>query len=142
MRDLARIVSPAYTLPPVVRNADANGTGVDLRGFDSAAVILMPGIGGITFDGTNKIEFKIEESDDNSAFTAVAQADVLGATVATGGIFRTLDAAHAAATITEISYIGAKRYVRVVADFSGTHGTGTPIAAIVVRGHAAYAPVA
>jgi hypothetical protein len=140
-RDLISNISPAYTITPQTRTTDLNGTGIDLQGFSKVGVYLMPGIGGITFDGTNKIEFILEHSDDNSAFTAVEQADVSGGTVTTG-IFRSLVAAHAAATITEIGYIGAKRYIRVVANFSGTHGTGTPMAALVLRGQPNYAPVA
>jgi hypothetical protein len=46
------------------------------------------------------------------------------ASVGTGGIVKSLIAAHAAADTTEVGYIGGKRYLKVLADFSGTHGTG------------------
>lgn len=148
LRDLITEVSPIATLGPVTLAADTNGTGVDLLGYDSATVIIAVGIGGITFSGTNKVEFKLEHSDDNSSFSAVAQSDVISApgaaiTVGTGGIVRTLDAAKAAADTvpTRIGYVGTKRYLRVVADFSGTHGTGTPIYAAVQRGDARLGPV-
>jgi hypothetical protein len=29
-------------------------------------------------------------------------------------------------------YKGGKRYLKLLADFSGTHGTGTPVAAVVM----------
>ena len=34
----------------------------------------------------------------------------------------------------KIGYIGGKPYLKLLADFSGTHGTGTPVSALVVRG--------
>jgi hypothetical protein len=90
----------------------------------------------------NKIEFILEHSNDNSTWNAVAQADVLGPTVAAGGIVRSLVAAKAAADVQEISYIGGRRYVRLTPDFSGTHGTGTPMTAFMVRGMSEQMPIA
>ena len=59
----------------------------------------------------------------------------------TSGIVRALTAAHAAATVQKIGYKGGKRYIKLLADFSGTHGTGTPIAAEVVRNRLEQMPV-
>jgi hypothetical protein len=115
---------------------------VDLLGFRAAMVLLYIGVGGITFTTTNKIEFILEHSNDNSTWNAVAQADVLGPTVAAGGIVRSLVAAKAAADVQEISYIGGRRYVRLTPDFSGTHATGTPMTAFMVRGMPEQMPVA
>ena len=70
------------------------------------------------------------------------QTDVVGATVGTGGIVKSLTAAHASPTVDRVGYLGNKRYLKVLADFSGTHGTGTPIAVVVAKGHPASAPVA
>ena len=39
-------------------------------------------------------------------------------------------------------YVGGKRYVKLLAAFSGTHGTGTPIAGVVIRGHGQINPQA
>lgn len=141
MRDLASGLAAGYTLAPATRNADATGSAVDLRGFESAALLLLIGAGGITFDGTNKIEFVLEHSDDDAAYAPVAAGDVRGVAVTGAGIVKALTAAHAAASITELSYLGARRYLRLSADFSGTHGSGTPIAAVVLRGHAHSQPV-
>ena len=43
--------------------------------------------------------------------------------------------------MTEIGYVGRKPFLRMLADFSGTHGTGTPISVLGVRGLPDRAPV-
>lgn len=134
-----------YVVPVAVFNAtlaaDNTPAAIDLQGFDGAKLIIQVGVGGITFDATNKVEFKVTHSDDDSTYTAVAQSDVVlptasgaDALVGTGGIVKSLIAAHATPDITHVDYIGGKRYLKVLADFSGTHGTGTPIAVTVVKG--------
>lgn len=127
--------------------ADANGASVDRSGFFALGLLLQIGVGGIAFDATNKIEFKWEVSDDNAAWTAAAQGDLIlpngdDVTIGTGGIFKSLTAAKAAISSERFSYLGPKRYSRVVADFSGTHGTGTPVTATFLLGRPALEPVA
>lgn len=133
LRAISGRMSPAITLPAQTRTTDLTGTTVDLQGFGAASIHLHVGIGGITFDPTNRLDFVMEHSDDGSAWTAVVQGEVSGATVTGTGIVRALVAAKAAADVQEIDYIGNRRYIRLNADFSGTHGTGTPIGAVVVR---------
>lgn len=135
-RDLHDNLSSMNLIAPAVLAADNTPTSVDLLGFRAAMVMIWVGVGGITFSGTNRVDFVLEHSTDNSTWAAVTQADVLGATVAAGGIVRSLIAAKAAvdAAPTELSYIGGRRYIRLTADFSGTHGTGTAMTAFAVRG--------
>ena len=133
-RDLHDNLSSMTLVAPQTATADITPVSVDLLGFRAAMVLLYIGIGGITFTTTNKIEFILEHSNDNTNWAAVNQADVLGPTVAAGGIVRSLVAAKAAADVQEISYIGGRRYVRLTPDFSGTHATGTPMTAFMVRG--------
>lgn len=140
MRDLVNNISSVPTIGANSLSADANGSGVDLKGFQSATVLIAVGVGGITFSGTNKIEFQLQHSDDNSTFSAVGSGDVIlgqnaDASVGAGGIVRSLVAAHGTPSVAEVGYIGGKRYIRAVADFSGTHGSGTPMSVTVVRGH-------
>jgi hypothetical protein len=141
-RDLHDNLASMNLIAPAVLAADNTPISVDLLGFRSAMVMIWVGIGGITFSGTNRVDFVLEHSSDNLAWSAVAQADVLGATVAGGGIVRSLIAAKAAidAAPTELSYIGGRRYIRLTADFSGTHGAGTPMTAFVIRGDAEQLP--
>jgi hypothetical protein len=143
MKDIHSELGFAFAIPPASYNADNTPPAVDLKGFDAAEVVISVGVGGITFDTTNKVEFKLTHSDDNSTYTAVTVDDVLGLTsVGTGGIIRSLIAAHAAATVVKVGYVGAKRYLKLLADFSGTHGTATPMCAHVIRGRADSRPVA
>lgn len=143
MRDLFNNVAVVEVLPPAAMSADNVPAALDLAGFRSAVLLLHVGIGGITFTGSNKIEFKLTHSDDDATYTAVTADDLDGvASVGTGGIVKSLTSEHAAASLDKIGYVGGKRYLKLLADFSGTHGTGTPIAATLVKGHPLSAPVA
>ncbi|MHA6690591.1 hypothetical protein [Devosia sp. A449] len=132
-------------------DADNTPVAIDLRDYDGAEIVIGVGIGGITFSDTNKIEFKITHADDkadgsppdSADFAAVVQKDVLGVpSVGTGGIVKALTAAHAAAAAYRVGYKGNKRWIKVFADFSGTHGAATPLGVTVVRGHGADNPQA
>ncbi|MBK5958583.1 hypothetical protein CCR97_10230 [Rhodoplanes elegans] len=144
MRDGHSNIGPVLAIGPATLSADNTPVAIDRLGFESLALLLAIGAGGITFTDTNKIEFVLKHGDTDTVndHVAVSQSDVLGVTVAAGGIVKSLVAAHAAADVTKLSYIGSKRYVSVLADFGGTHSTGTPIAVMVVKGHPASAPVA
>lgn len=131
----------AALIVPATYGADTTPVPVDLAGFDGAEIILAIGAGGITFSSTNKVEFVLTHSDDGVTFANVTTADMLGVTV-TDGIIRALIAAHAAASVARYGYVGNKRYVQLLANFSGTHGTGTPISAHVLRTAARVRPVA
>lgn len=48
--------------------------------------------------------------------------------------------AHAAASVTVVGVITKKRYVKIAATFSGTHGLGTPLNVQWVFGHPMSAP--
>tara|TARA_R100000655_G_scaffold77938_1_gene117280 strand:- start:14150 stop:14599 length:450 start_codon:yes stop_codon:yes gene_type:complete len=136
MRDLANNISIAQSLAPAVRTADANGTGVDLQFFESATIVVDTGAEGDTLSSSVKIDFKLEESSDDSSYSAVtSQSSVTDGTVDSSGIFLTLDANGETPQVMSIGYVGGARYVRVVADFTGTHSNGTPVAASVIKGH-------
>lgn len=142
MKDLHSHILLAVAIGNAVLSADNTPISIDLQGYDSAEIELAIGIGGITFSGTNKIEFVLTHSDDDTTYVPVSTADMLGVTVATGGIIKSLVAAHAAAAVYRYGYKGNKRYLKLLADFSGTHGTGTPIAATVIKGNGSDNPQA
>ena len=135
MRDIHNNIEVVQAIDASALKADNTPAEVDLQGFGAAEIVLQIGAGGITFTGTNKIEFKLTHSDDDATYAAVDLGDVQGVgSVGTGGIIKSLTAEHAAATVTQIGYVGEKRYLKLLADFSGTHATETPIAAVVVKG--------
>ena len=142
-RDIAatgpsQLVGTPLCIAPEVLAADNTPAAIDLLDYGAATLLLHIGVGGITFSGSNKIEFVLTHSDDNSTYANVTDDDVIKDSLApatiTSGIVRSLVAAHAAATIQKLGYVGGKRYLKLLADFSGTHGTGTPIGATVAKG--------
>lgn len=142
MQDIHSECSVSTLLPAATYSADNTPAAVDLQGFNAAEIVLGIGVGGITFSGTNKIEFVLTHSDDDSTYTNVADADMLGVSSISSGIIKSLTAAHATATHYRFGYKGNKRYLKLLADFSGTHGTGTPLSACVIKGEPELAPCA
>ena len=135
MKDLANNLIGVQSLAPAVRTADANGDGVDLQFFEGAMAIVDVGAEGDTLSSSVKIDFKLEHSDDNSSFSAVtSSSDVTDGSVDSSGIFATFDDNSEAPAIAAIGYVGGKRYVRVVADHTGTHSNGTPYGAMILKG--------
>jgi len=143
MKDIHSALSRVALLGCAAYNADNTPAAVDLRGYNSAEILLDVGVGGITFSGTNKVEFKLTHSDDNTTYTDVTSTDMLGdLVVASGGIIKSLIVAHAAAAVYRYGYKGGKRYLKLLADFGGTHGTATPMSASVLLGHGFSQPQA
>jgi hypothetical protein len=132
MKDLHSKLFLVQAIAAAVHTADNTPANIDLAKHKSAEIALSIGVGGITFTGSNKIEFVLTHSDDGTNFDAVTADDVLGVTPATGGIIKALTTAHAAAAVYRYGYVGGRRYLKLLADFSGTHGAGTPIAAMVI----------
>lgn len=133
MKDLHSKIAIVNVFGPAVLAADNTPAAIDLQGFNSAVIELAIGVGGITFDATNKIEVKVTHSDDNSSYSPVTDADMLGITGISTGIIKSLVAAHAAVETCRYGYKGGKRYLKVLADFTGTHGTGTSLYCSVIK---------
>tara|TARA_R100001440_G_C2516160_1_gene118430 strand:- start:1150 stop:1599 length:450 start_codon:yes stop_codon:yes gene_type:complete len=139
MMDLANNLIAVQSLAPAVRTADANGTGVDLQGFEGAMAIFDIGAEGDTLSGSVKIDVKLEHSDDDSSYSAVtSSSDVTDGSVDSNGVWATFDDNTEAPAVVGIGYVGGKRYVRVVADFTGSHSNGTPVSAMIVKGFARH----
>lgn len=127
-RELKSELAPTIeSLAPASRTATVNGASADLLGYDSCLVIINRGAAGGT---TPSFTFEVQDSDDNSAFTAVADADLDG----------TEPVVTAAGIPVEIGYRGAKRYVRVaITAVSGTSPT-LLCSANILRGHPHQGP--
>lgn len=141
-KDISKNTGIFEAIAPAVLDDDNTPAAIDIGNFGGAVVCIQVGVGGITFTADNKVEFKLTHSDDDSTYEAVTAADVKGVTPGTGGIVKSLVAAHAAASLTKIGYHGGRRYLKLLAEFSGTHTAGTPMSALVVGGEPYLAPVA
>lgn len=133
MKDAHSAMTAEVCIGAATYSADEVGAGIDKGQYESLEFLLAAGIGGITFDGTNKVEIVVEDSPDNSNWTVVDDADILGATVAAGGIVKAFVAAHAAPAVYRFGYKGDKRYARATLNFSGTHGAGTPFSVTAIK---------
>ena len=129
-RDLVSNILAALSIAPAAnRTATTEGTGVDLRGFDSAAVIFNFGV--VTDGGWT---IGIEESDDDSTYTAVAADDIIGTPV------EVVDSTDVRTY--QLGYRGSARYIRAVVTESTASTTGALFSATVVRGDPLQAPAA
>ena len=143
MFDLKNNIKLVESLNAIVKDADTDCTGIDTQGANSAMVMVNVGAPGITFSGTNKVDIKLEDSSDNSSFTAVTNNNfVTGGTVDSSGIWQTIDADGDCNAVYGIGYVGPQRYYRVVLDFSGTHGTGTVFGVVGAQSNPLHAPAA
>lgn len=136
------LMKPVIAITPAVLAADNTPAAIDLQGYYAATILLHVGAGGITFTSTNKIEFKVTHSDDDVTYSTCDETDfdwldsaelTDGAT--TDGIIKSIKAAHAAAAVYRINYTGGRRFLKILADFGGTHSSGTLIGAWVLKGH-------
>lgn len=129
MKDLYNNQKAMQSLVPASRTATANGTGVDIEGYKSAMAVIDAG----AISGTDPaFTFELQESDDNSTYTAVAAADLQGAE----------PVVESGSEIHQVGYIGTKRYLRVALKTVG--GTSTPTllcSADIVLGNPDTAPV-
>lgn len=134
MYDIHSDTRVVTALAAAVLSADPTPIVVDLADYQAAELVLAIGVGGITFTGTNRIDYRLSHGDTPVAaeHAAVTTDDMLGVTVASGGIIKSLTSAHASANTYRYGYKGGKRYVSFLPDFSGTHGTGTPMSAAFV----------
>jgi len=114
--------------------ADEAGASVDLLGYDACTFLAVVGVAGVTLSATHFIELEVQDSADNSSFAAVANAEITDSVTGTNtGTFAKIDASSEADAVFKTTYIGAERYAKAIVNFSGTHGTGTPIAIIAIR---------
>jgi hypothetical protein len=124
MKDLKNnLGSVLLQTPADIGAVDAYSNLLDLQGFESAQITVLVGLvtGG---DGTNKLDFVIQESDTTATgtFTAVASTDLMGSFTQNAGTDNYRES---------VGYVGAKRYIRVKFDFT-TPGGGAAISAAIV----------
>ena len=145
MQDLSHNIKVENSIINAVKTAAANGTGIDLKGFEEATAIVDVGAEGDTLSSSVYFEISLEHSDDDSTYTDVVQAEIVNGTIAAGGIWLKLDGTTdgdpgTAGAQYQIGYVGGKRYVRLVLAKTGTHSNGTPISGVIVKSRPRVAP--
>ncbi len=136
MRDISNVTKAVTCQDAKVFTADTDGTTVDRQGFESVMFVVNSGIEGDTLSGSVKFDFILQESDDDSSWSAVTSStSVTETSVDSSGIFLTLDANGETPQTSQIGYIGGKRYTRVKIDATGTHSNGTPISIQAILGN-------
>ncbi len=149
-RDLTNNVKGVTGLAPAVRTSSALSAKADTQGFESVIARFSSGTFGDTVSGSLYTEAELQESDDDSTYTAVADADLLfpvwqgkAARVgtATGTFFssKTTGAADTAG-LYEVGYRGSKRYLKVNVRLTGTHTNGTPASVSFSLGNPGFTP--
>lgn len=111
------------SIPVTTRNGNVNGSGIDLAGFDGAVAIGVMGAAWAANQGSHAIS--LEESADNSTYSAPTSTHVLGTAL-------TISGQGAGRSMVGQRYVGSERYIRAV----GTHTGGTSNAdfgVIIVR---------
>jgi hypothetical protein len=160
MRNLSSIIKPKRLIAEATLTATPTAVVIDRantnsRVWEAIQLAFHVGAGGITFNATNYLALKLEDSDNNSTYANVtnAAAVVFGAENPAGtnfaqapdsnGFVRLINAAHASADSDpfRVDYVGSKQYVRASIVFGGTHATGTLVGLWAVLGYPNIAPV-
>jgi hypothetical protein len=142
IRDYADL-KKVKALSAAVLTADATGASIDAFGYETVAITANVGASGDTLSGSVYVELEIEHSDDNSSWADAANTDIRTAVTGTNtGTFAKIDDPAEDDAIYSVQYIGGKRYVRIVANLTGTHTNGIPIGAVAVLSGARELPVA
>ena len=145
MQDLTHNIVVGNSIINAVKTAAANGTGIDLKGFEEATALVSVGAEGDTLSSSVYFEISLEHSDDDSTYTDVTQSEIVNGTIAAGGIWLKLDGTTGGDPDTaggqwQLGYVGGKRYVRLVLAKTGTHSNGTPISGMIVKSRPRVAP--
>jgi len=128
-RDLRANVDAAFGLAPAARtNGTATGSSVDLRGYESAMVIVHYGA---WTDGTHTPS--LQSSTDGTTWNAVGTADLQGT-------FTALSGTAGQAAIARVGYIGGDRFIRpLIVTASATTGALSGVA--IARGKPLAGPL-
>ena len=128
--DLYNNVLPVLLLQPaaLINDTDTKSKLLDVRGFTKSEIVVA--LGDLTgVDADSILSLTLQESDTtaDADFTSVAVAqmnrDTTGlASTSTAGLFATVNATTEDIVCYRAEYLGTKRYIRALCDF--TPGTG------------------
>ena len=141
--DLYNNLTVEQCITAEVLTADADGAGIDLQGYEGCLFVANVGVSGDTLSGAVIIELELEESDDDSTYTDVADADMIGAVAGTNdGCWAFIDDPAEDDVVVKAQYLGKLQFVRAVVNVTGTHSNGTPISVTAEKIAYKYPPVA
>ena len=128
MRSIEPNIGVQQVVAPQVLSATNTSSAIDLKGFESACIVVNTG----AIVSAGDFTAKLQESDTTTGgdFTDVAAAHLTGE----------FPASLEAASVVKVGYIGLKRYVRTVITKNG--GTSIAAGVALVQGHPGDAPVA
>lgn len=137
--------NPAVT---TTNNTTVAGASADLQGYNAATVVVEVGLYAESIAGAFS-EFSIQESDDDTTFTDVANSDLTDTVAATStvtgasttGIIGKVSSTSNDNVVIKSGYKGSKRYIRVKEMGEKNHNVGLPYAATIIRGLKSNAPV-
>ncbi len=136
MHDLYHNVAVQQALNPVNATATQTSSTIDLQGYNSATVVVALGTAGDTLSGSVFWTLTLQESSDDSSYSAVTTAGLLN-----GAASYVVNSSSLDKTAYNFAYIGGKRYVQAVITKTGTMTVGTPLAVIGLKGNASKKPV-
>lgn len=128
MRSIEPNIGAVQVVAPAVLSATNTSAAIDLKGFNSACLVINTG----AIVSAGDFTAKLQESDTTTSgdFTDVAAEHMTGE----------FPASLAADSVVKVGYIGHKRYLRSVITKNG--GTSIAAGAVLVKGHPGEAPVA
>ena len=132
--DLLRKLSPTgpfeSSLAPAARAASANGTGVDLQGYEGAVVIVAAGA---FTDGSHVITLE-HATASGGTFTTVSSPELIGT-------LPTINQVGGGNQTYKAGYVGTKRFVRAVTTVANG-STGCVYGVTILRGAKRHNPSA
>ena len=139
MKDLYNNLEIESVLDPIAVTATATYTDIDLKGYNSALLVINCGLDeGTGLSDSHKFVFTLYDSADGTTYALVETADVLDLTV-TSGVVLTIDDTDEDNNIYKIGYVGGKRYLQLVCTVTGT--VTMPLSIECIKGHPELAPV-
>jgi hypothetical protein len=127
--DLANNMAVTQLVDPATLTATTNSASIDGQFDNGAMFIVNIGESGDTLSGSVYWTLILQESSDDSTWSAVTSATSVtyGSVNSSTGVFATIDAAAEDDSVHVIGYVGPERYSRVAITKTGTHSNGTPM---------------
>ena len=142
MKDLYNNIEVVSLLAPVSVTATGSITDIDLKGFNSACILIHLGAdSGTGLSTTDYWTFTLKDSPDGITYTNVETADMLDLTVTNGAVL-VVDSTDEDNTLYKIGYVGGKRYLELTYTETTTGSNTTLMAIELIKGDPEVAPVA